>query len=263
MDRVGVIGGTGLAALVDGERREVGTPFGPASVTIGRLAGREVVFLARHGDGHTIPPHRINARANAWALARLGVRAIVSTAAVGSLRAELGPQSWAVPDQLLDRTWGRADTFYDGSVVRHLPFAEPFCPELRRVAIEAVTDAAPRATVAVIQGPRFSTRAEAAVLRDAGADLVNMTLCPEVALAAELGMGTATLCLVTDTDTGHVEDDPDAVTAELVFRRLAEARPRVLASLERIVAAIPGDYEPRPLVDAEAIEHVLALPVEG
>jgi 5'-methylthioadenosine phosphorylase len=263
MGRVGVVGGTGLAALVDGETREHATPFGAATVTTGELAGREIAFLARHGDGHTIPPHRINARANAWALARLGVRAVVSTAAVGSLRAELRPQSWAIPDQLLDRTWGRADTFYDGSLVRHLPFAEPFCPELRRIAVDAVPDAAPRATVAVIQGPRFSTRAESAVLRDAGADLVNMTLCPEVALAAELGMGTVTLCLVTDTDTGHVEDDPDAVTAELVFRRLAEARPRVLASLERIVAAIPDDYAPRPLVDADAIEQVLALPVEG
>ncbi|MFC9917442.1 MTAP family purine nucleoside phosphorylase [Agromyces binzhouensis] len=261
MDTVGVIGGTGLAALIDGATHERATPFGPAIVTEGELGGRRVAFLARHGDGHTIPPHRINARANAWALADLGVRAIVSTAAVGSLRAELPPESWAIPDQLLDRTWGRADTFYDGSLVRHLPFAEPFCPELRRVAVEAVPDAAPRATVAVIQGPRFSTRAESAVLRDAGVDLVNMTLCPEVALAAELGMGTVTLCLVTDTDTGHVEDDPDAVTAELVFRRLAEARPRVLASVERIVAAIPPDYVPRELMDAEAIGHVLGLPV--
>ncbi|GAA1057716.1 5'-methylthioadenosine phosphorylase [Agromyces luteolus] len=261
MDTVGVIGGTGLAALIDGEAREHATPFGTAAVTSGELGGRAVVFLARHGDGHTIPPHRINARANAWALADLGVRAVVSTAAVGSLRAEFPTQSWAIPDQLLDRTAARDDTFYDGSLVRHLPFADPFCPELRRVAIEAVPDAAPRATVAVIQGPRFSTRAEASVLRDAGADLVNMTLCPEVALAAELGMGTATLCLVTDTDTGHVEDDPDAVTAELVFRRLAEARPRVLASLERIVAAIPAEYAPRELIDDEAIAHVLGLPV--
>lgn len=261
MNRVGVVGGTGLAAVIDGSTVAQATPFGPATVTVGELGGREVVFIARHGDGHTIPPHRINARANAWALARLGVRAVVSTAAVGSLRTELGPQSWAFPDQLLDRTWGRADTFYDGALVRHLPFAEPFCPELRGIAIEAVPDAAPRATVAVIQGPRFSTRAESAVLRDGGADLVNMTLCPEVALAAELGMGTVTLCLVTDTDTGRGEDDPDAVTAELVFRRLAEARPRVLASLERIVTAIPDDYAPRPLVDDDAVAQVLALPV--
>ncbi|GAA2030348.1 S-methyl-5'-thioadenosine phosphorylase [Agromyces tropicus] len=261
MEMVGVIGGTGLATLVDGESQERSTPYGPAAVTTGELGGRAVAFLARHGAGHTIPPHRINARANLWALADLGVRAVVSTAAVGSLRAELPTQSWAIPDQLLDRTWARADTYYDADLVRHLPFAEPFCPELRRLATEAIPDAAPRATVAVIQGPRFSTRAEAAVLRGSGADLVNMTLCPEVALAAELGMGTVTLCLVTDTDTGHVEDDPDAVTAELVFRRLAEARPRVLASLERIVSAIPDDYEPRPLIDGDAIAHVLALPV--
>ncbi|WP_353828439.1 MTAP family purine nucleoside phosphorylase [Agromyces sp. SYSU T0242] len=261
METVGLIGGSGLAALVDGETTDRPTPFGPATVTTGALGGRPVAFLARHGAGHTIPPHRINARANMWALASLGVRAVVSTAAVGSLRRELPPESWAIPDQLLDRTWGRADTYYDGDLVRHLPFADPFCPELRRIALDAVPDAAPRATVAVIQGPRFSTRAESAVLRATGIDLVNMTLCPEVALAAELGMGTVTLCLVTDTDTGHVEEDPDAVTAELVFRRLAEARPRVLAALERIVAAIPVGYAPPPLIDDEAVAHVLSRPV--
>ncbi|MGX5694835.1 MTAP family purine nucleoside phosphorylase [Agromyces soli] len=134
----GVVGGTGFYELVEGKAREVATPFGATAVTIGGLGGREVAFLARHGAGHRVPPHRINARANVWALASLGVRAVVSTAAVGSLRAEYAPTTFAIADQLLDRTWGRADTFYDENVVRHLPFAEPFCPDLRSVALAAV-----------------------------------------------------------------------------------------------------------------------------
>jgi 5'-methylthioadenosine phosphorylase len=259
---VGVIGGTGLGELVvGGETREVPTPFGPATVTVGDLGSRPVAFVARHGAGHTIAPHLINARANLWALASLGVRAVVSTAAVGSLRPAFPTESFALADQLVDRTFGRADTYFDAGLVRHLPFAEPFCPVLRSIAIEALPDAAPRATVAVIQGPRFSTTAESRILRDSGVDLVNMTLCPEVALAAEIGIGTVTICIVTDTDSGSSADDPDAVTAELVFRRLAEAKPGIVAAIECIVAEVPSDYEPRPLIDDEAVATLLRMPV--
>jgi 5'-methylthioadenosine phosphorylase len=259
---VGVIGGTGLGELVDGgETLDVPTPFGPAIVTVGELGARPIAFLARHGAGHTIAPHLINARANLWALASLGVRAVVSTAAVGSFRPTFPTESLALADQLVDRTFGRADTYFDAGLVRHLPFAEPFCPVLRSIAVEALPDAAPRATVAVIQGPRFSTSAESRILRDSGVDLVNMTLCPEVALAAEIGIGTVTICIVTDTDSGTSADDPDAVTAELVFRRLAEAKSRIVAAIERIVAAVPDDYVPRPLIDDEAIAVLRAMPV--
>ncbi|MFB9643583.1 MTAP family purine nucleoside phosphorylase [Agromyces lapidis] len=261
-DSVGVIGGSGLGELVGGDRRPVATPYGEAVVTVGELGGREVVFIARHGAGHTVPPNRVNARANAWALACLGVRAIVSTAAVGSLRAELAPERFAIADQLVDRTTGRAGTFFDGAdgVVRHLPFAEPFCPELRGLAAAAIPDAAPAATVAVIDGPRFSTAAESRILREHGVDLVNMTLCPEVALAAELGMGTVALCFVTDTDSGNAHDDPDAASAELVFRRLAAAKLRITTALERLVGAVPDSYAPRPTIDDDAIRIVLARP---
>lgn len=262
-DLIGVIGGTGLYELVDGDRpRDIPTPYGPATVTVGDLGGRGVAFLARHAAGHTVAPHRINARANAWALASLGVRAVISTAAVGSLRAVYPPGAFAIADQLIDRTVGRPDTFFDGDdgVVRHLPFTQPFCPALRAFATAAVPDAVPAATVAVIQGPRFSTAAESAVLRQWGSDLVNMTLCPEVALAAEIGMGTVTLCIVTDTDGGTSDDDPDAVTAELVFRRLAEARPRLVEAISRIAAAVPDDYAPRQLIDQAAIDELLAQP---
>lgn len=259
---VGVIGGTGLGELVAGEAaRDIPTPFGPASVTLGELGGRPIAFVPRHGAGHTIAPHRINARANLWALAHHGVRALVSTAAVGSLSTGYPPESFALADQLVDRTFGRADTYFDSGPVRHLPFAEPFCPVLRSIAIEALPDAAPRATVAVIQGPRFSTAAESRILREAGVDLVNMTLCPEVALAAEIGIGAAAICVVTDTDSGTSADDPDAVTAELVFRRLAEAKPRLVAALGRIVAEVPRDYLPRPLMDDETVSTLRRLPV--
>ncbi|GAA1835118.1 MTAP family purine nucleoside phosphorylase [Agromyces salentinus] len=257
---VGLIGGTGLGDLVDGDIRHVATPYGSAEIIVGEFAGRSVVFVARHGAGHTVAPHRIDARSNLWALASMGVRAVVSTAAVGSLRSELPPESLAIPDQLVDRTHGRPDTFYDEETVRHLPFAEPFCPVLRGLATDALPDAAPRATVAVIQGPRFSTAAESRLFRDSGVDLVNMTLCPEVALAAELGIGTVTLAIVTDTDSGNFADDPDAATAELVFRRLATVRGRVVEAVGRIVEAIPEAYAPRPLIDDEAIALILARP---
>ncbi|WP_022889433.1 MTAP family purine nucleoside phosphorylase [Agromyces italicus] len=260
---VGVIGGSGLGDLVGGDGRPVATPYGECTVTVGELGGREVAFIARHGAGHTVPPHRINARANVWALARLGVRAVVSTAAVGSLRPELAPERFAIADQLVDRTTARAGTYFDGAdgVVRHVPFAEPFCPELRALAAAAMPDAAPAATVAVIDGPRFSTAAESRILRGHGVDLVNMTLCPEVALAAELGMGTVALCFVTDTDGGISADDPDAASAELVFGRLTAAKPRIAGALERIVGAVPASYAPRPLIDDDAIAAVLARPV--
>ncbi|MCD2442041.1 MTAP family purine nucleoside phosphorylase [Agromyces sp. SYSU K20354] len=262
VDIVGVIGGTGVGELVvGGEMRDIPTPFGSVIVTVGELAGRRVAFLPRHGAGHTIAPHLINARANLWALASLGVRAVVSTAAVGSLRPGFPTESFALADQLVDRTAGRADTFFDGGLVRHLPFAEPFCPVLRSLAIDVLPDAAPRATVAVIQGPRFSTAAESRIFRESGIDLVNMSLCPEVALAAEIGIGTVTMCIVTDTDSGTSAGDPDAVTAELVFRRLAAVKPRIVAAIEGIVAAVPSRYMPRPLMDDEAVAALRALRV--
>ena len=187
-----VIGGTGLEKAFDhlDETIVVDTPFGPTSepVAVGEVAGRRVAFLPRHGRAHSLPPGSIPARANAWALASLGVRGIVSSAAVGSLDPALPPATLVIPDQLLDRTRHRADTFFDGTVpgepVRHLPLADPFCPVLRRAAASAAPDAHAGATVAVIEGPRFSTRAESLSLRGDGAHLVNMTLFPEVALAA-------------------------------------------------------------------------------
>ncbi|MEO7017247.1 MAG: MTAP family purine nucleoside phosphorylase [Leifsonia sp.] len=266
---IGVIGGSGLYRLFDpaeSERLEVPTPFGSAEIVVGDIADRRVAFLTRHGAHHSLAPHQINYRANLWALRSLGVRAILSSSAVGGVGPDYPPGILVVTDQFIDRTNGRADTFYGDGSVQHLPAADPFCPELgtiaRRVLREAGEDFRETGTVVVIQGPRFSTRAESLWYRAAGAHIVNMTLYPEVPLAAELNMGTVNLSFVTDRDSGLVatssDPDLDAVTSDLVFSRLAAAQPRIVAAIEAIVRAIPTDYEPRELIAPAAVNAVLA-----
>lgn len=256
--RVAVIGGSGVYELFapgTAQEMDVATPFGTSvSVSIGTIGGRSVAFVPRHGSDHSTPPHRIPARALVWALASIGVQAVISTAAVGSLNTALPIGSIVLVDQLVDRTHGRADTYFDQHAVRHLPFADPFSPALREIAIAACPELAPTGTVVVIQGPRFSTRAESDLNRASGIDLVNMTLYPEVALTAELGIDTIALCLVTDVDSGATAEE--AVTAEIVFARLDEMRPRLLDAIARVVAAIPADFEPRELIDADAVRSV-------
>lgn len=256
---IGVIGGSGLYELFgddhDASGSTIRTPYGSAIVTVGRIGGRDIAFLPRHGRGHSVPPHRIDARSAIWALRSLGVRALISTAAVGSLDPRLPVGTLCVADQLVDHTHGRADTFFDDDLVRHLPFADPFDHSLRTAALGACPEIHDGATVLVIQGPRFSTRAESRINRAAGIDLVNMTLYPEVALAAELGIDTVALCLVTDLDSGHAA--AEAVTAEAVFAVLAEARPRMLSAIARIAAAVDSGYTGRQLIDPDAVTSVL------
>jgi 5'-methylthioadenosine phosphorylase len=255
---VAVIGGSGLYDLfaqAESDVRTVATPYGPVEVTTGTLGDRPAIFLPRHGTGHSVAPHRIPYRANVWALASLGARAVISTAAVGAVDPAYPVGTLALPDQYLDRTRGRDDTFFDEDDVQHLPSADPFCPELREIA--KPTADKHEATVAVIPGPRFSTRAESVALRQAGAHLVNMTLYPEVPLAAELNIGTVTLAFVTDNDATP-SDEP--VTAERVFARLKAAQPRIIAAIEAIAAGIPDDYRARELIDPAAVARVLARP---
>jgi 5'-methylthioadenosine phosphorylase len=272
---IGVIGGSGLYALLDGKSVDtitVETPFGPPSseITVGRFAGRPVAFLPRHGAGHTVPPHLINYRANIWALASLGAKAIVTSSAVGGLNPALPSGTFVLPDQILDRTNGRVDTFFDGTLlasggVQHVALAEPFCPELRRFAAASLSVAGEqfvaRGTTVVIQGPRFSTRAEAHWFRSAGADIVNMTHYPEVALAAELNVGLVNLSFVTDNDAGDEsladQSPPETLSAQLIVDRMAAARPRLLAMISAIVAGIPDGYTPRQLVPTDAVAAVL------
>jgi 5'-methylthioadenosine phosphorylase len=268
---IGVIGGSGLYGLLDdgsGTKIKVKTPYGAPSseITLGTFAGRSVAFLPRHGRGHTVAPHQINYRANVWALASLGVKAIITSSAVGGLSPELPPGTFVLPDQILDRTTGRADTFFDGTSVQHVAFADPYCPELRRFAAASLSvvgeDFVGRGTTVVIQGPRFSTRAEARWFRAAGADIVNMTQYPEAALAAELNVGLVNLSFITDSDAGEGSSadraGADDVNAQLVFDRMAAAQPRLLAMIGAIVAGIPDGYEPRQLIPAAAVHDVLS-----
>ncbi|WP_423922978.1 MTAP family purine nucleoside phosphorylase [Frigoribacterium sp. 2-23] len=278
---VAVIGGSGLYSLFapgTATSHIVDTPYGPTSseVTIGELGGRRVAFLTRHGKGHSTPPHRIDFRANVWALASLGAKAVLSSSAVGGVSPEYPPGTMVVTDQFIDRTWGRPDTFYDveGSV-QHLVAADPFDPVLRAAAVTALEAQgepfAPTGTCVIIQGPRFSTRAESLWFRAAGAHTINMTMYPEVPLTLELGMGAVNISFVTDSDAGVSPEeaaaagaaDEDAVSHQLVMERLAAAQPRIVAAIESIIAALPDDYEPRELIPASAVAEVLARPVSG
>jgi 5'-methylthioadenosine phosphorylase len=211
-----VIGGTGLTQLSNLEhirRQLVRTPYGEPSgpLTFGRLAGREVVFLARHGYGHTIPPHLVNYRANLWALHSQGVADVVSVASVGGIRAGLGPGVIAVPHQIIDYTWGRRCTFYEGEdkAVVHVDFTHPYCEELRQRLIRAADAAGEkvvqRGVYAATQGPRLETAAEIDRLERDGADMVGMTGMPEAGLARELGLCYAAIAVVANHAAGRGE----------------------------------------------------------
>ena len=283
---IAVIGGSGLYELIDPSgavTHQVNTPYGTTPVTIGLRAGRRVAFLPRHGSAHSVAPNMINYRANIWALASIGVRAIISSSAVGGITPEYAPGLLVVTDQFIDRTAGRPDTFYDRESVQHLPAADPFDPLLRAYAISALEDLgenfAPAGTVVVIQGPRFSTRAESVWFRAIGAHIVNMTAYPEIVLAGELNMGTVNLSFVTDADAGlapvleavdaggltassvPASSETDAVTASVVFQRLSDAQPRIRAAIDGILRSLPTDFAPRELIDPERVAAVLARAV--
>jgi 5'-methylthioadenosine phosphorylase len=288
---IAVIGGSGLYELVDPGQsvtHQIQTPYGTTPITIGLRAGRRVAFLPRHGSGHSVAPNLINYRANIWALASIGVRAVISSSAVGGVTPEYPPGMLVVTDQFIDRTSGRPDTFYDQESVQHLSAADPFDPELRAYAIDALgalgETFAPTGTVVVIQGPRFSTRAESVWFRSIGAHIVNMTAYPEIVLAGELNMGTVNLSFVTDADAGLAPvlgavagasgrtaagptaaglttGETDAVTASVVFRRLREAQPRILAAIDGILRALPTEFAPRELIDQAQVDAVLSRAV--
>lgn len=201
---LGVIGGSGFYSFFGPQARAVtvDTPYGAPSapITVGMVGEHEVAFLPRHGVSHEYSPHTVPYRANMWALRTLGVRRILAPCAVGSLTADLGPGSIVVPDQLVDRTRGRVDTYFESGGI-HVGFADPYCPTLRSAAtgLPGVVDGG---TMVVIQGPRFSTRAESRWFADQGFTLVNMTGYPEAVLARELEMCYAAMALVTDLDAG-------------------------------------------------------------
>ena len=240
---IGVIGGSGFYDfLADAEQVQVETPYGPPSdaLTVGTVAGRRVAFVPRHGRDHRFPPHRIPYRANLWALRALGVRQVLAPCAVGGLQPELGPGALVVPDQLVDRTSGRVQTFYDTGAV-HVPFADPYCPDGRavvaRLAGEDGWPLTPSGTLVVIDGPRFSTRAESQSYSAAGWQVIGMTGQPEAVLARELELCYTAVALVTDLDAGV--EAAEAVTAQDVFRVFGENVAKLRALLTRVVGALP------------------------
>ena len=265
-----VIGGSGFEGLDLADRAVLparDSPWGTVpEITTGRLHGRGVAFAPRHGAGHRVPPHRVNARALLWGLRRLGPQTLLSTNAVGGLDARLLPGDFVLTDQLIDRTHGRADTFFDGEAdiagVQHLPFAEPYDSALREIAFTALQSLGervhPAGTSVVIQGPRFGTAAEAQWHRAMGAHLVNMTQLPEAALAAELGFAHVNLAIVTDTDTEHGVSDADtSATAERVFAVMAQAQPRLSAAVSAIIAAVPPGYLPPQRLAPDVVDALL------
>ena len=242
-----VIGGSGFSAfLADVDQVEIDTPYGAPSgpIAVGDVDGHSVAFLARHGSGHRHPAHQINYRANLWALRSLGVRRVLAPCAVGSLRADLGPGTLVVPDQLVDRTSGRVQTYFDTGAV-HVAFADPYCADLRRRVLDAAGNWADDpagghvvdgGAMVVIQGPRFSTRAESRWYAAQGWTLVNMTGHPEAVLARELGLCYAALALVTDFDAGV--DAVTAVDQATVFEVFAANIDRLKNLLTRAVPTL-------------------------
>jgi len=246
---IGVFGGSGFYEWLDAaDEVKVTTPYGPpsGSLALAEVGGRRVAFLPRHGPNHEVSAPFVNYRANVWAMHELGVRRIIGPSAVGSLRPDLHPGDLVICDQFFDRTNGRADTYYPGPDVVHVSVADPYCPELRqlsgRIAEQQSLRFSRSGTVVVVQGPRFSTRAESRWYSRMGWDIVGMTQYPEVSLARELEMCYLNLCLVTDYDVG-LEGVPEvsAVQAHEVMRVLAENIVRVRDLLAAMIPIIPAE----------------------
>ena len=255
---IGVFGGSGFYTLLEDVREaKIDTPYGPPSdsVFLATIAGRRVAFLPRHGRRHTIPPHRINYRANVWAMRSLGVKAVISPCAAGSLQLAVEPGHFVVSDQFVDRTTGRADTFFDGPIVSHFSSAEIYDPTLRQIAIDVVREHGitvhDGGTVVVIQGPRFSTKAESKWFSDAGWEVINMTQYPEAYLCRELGMAVVNIALITDYDAGVLEGT-HAVTAHDVLAVFEQNAERIREVVLDMIGRFPADLDTLGARDALA-----------
>ncbi|GAB4372280.1 MAG: S-methyl-5'-thioadenosine phosphorylase [Acidobacteriota bacterium] len=262
--RVGVIGGSGLYEIEElTDRREVtvDTPFGPPSdrLLVGRLEGLEVAFLPRHGRGHRLLPTELNFRANIWALKSLGVEWIISASAVGSLDGNVRPLDVVVPDQFIDRTRHRVDTFFGDGLVAHVSLADPVCSVLRGVLVESLREVGARVhdggTYLCMEGPQFSTRAESNLYRAWGATVIGMTNLQEARLAREAEICYATLALVTDWDCW--KDDEDPVSVDAVVERLGRNARTARETVRRAVGRLP---ERRECACARALDTAIITP---
>ena len=246
---IGVFGGSGFYSLLEDVREvKVDTPYGAPSdsIFLAEVAGRRVAFLPRHGRRHTIPPHKINYRANVWAMRSLGVKAAISPCAAGSLQLAVKPGDFVVCDQFVDRTTNRIDTFFDGPIVTHLSSAEIYDPVLRQLAIDTIRDHGievhERGTVVVIGGPRFSTKSESKWFSDAGWEVINMTQYPEAWLCRELGMAVVNISLITDYDAG-VHEGTEAVNAMSVLEVFQQNASRIQAVVLDLIGRFPADLD--------------------
>jgi 5'-methylthioadenosine phosphorylase len=255
---IGIFGGSGFYSLLDkAETIEKETPFGPPSspITIGTIGKKEVAFIARHGLHHEFPPHRIPYKANIFAFKELGVKRIIAPTAVGSLKMQVEPGHFIVPDQFVNFT-RREDTFYEERPVTHISAAEPYCPELRKITLETAQELNlpihSSGTAVVIDGPRFSSMAESNFYRSQNWDIINMTQYPEMVLARELEMCYVNISIVTDYDAG-VKEDPKITpaSAEDVINALGENNEKMKKLISEIVPKIP---EIRQCICSHALE---------
>lgn len=229
---IAVIGGTGLEDLFRGFKPlNVGTPYGFShSIFVGETRGRRVAFLPRHGRKHEVPPHRVNYRANIYALHKLGVERVIATNAVGAINLKFKPGDLVVPHDIIDFTKQRSLTFYDYAPVKHIDFTEPYCPEIRSTLIEKAAETGvvhDRAVYVCTEGPRFETPAEIRMFRVLGCDVVGMTGMPEAALARELGMCYATLCFVSNMAAG--------IAGKLTYEEVLETSKAVMPKIRKII----------------------------
>jgi 5'-methylthioadenosine phosphorylase len=248
---IGVFGGSGFYSLLDNVQEiTLETPYGSPSdsLFLAEYEGRRLAFLPRHGRRHTIPPHAINYRANVWAMKSLGVRYLISPCAAGSLQAHVKPEHFVVCDQFVDRTSARKDTFYDGPDVYHVSSADPYCPHLRQLAIEVIREQGitvhEKGTIVIIQGPRFSTKAESRWFTAAGWEVIGMTAYPESYLALEQGIAPVNISLITDYDSGLVaEGEVAPVTSAEVYAVFKKNAERVKKVVLELVRRIPLDLD--------------------
>lgn len=242
--RIGIVGGSGLykmGIIKDAEEIDVNTPFGNPSdkITLGKIGGVEVAFLPRHGRGHKYPPHKVNYRANIFAMKECGVEYLVSTAAVGSLKKKIKPCDFVIADQLVDRTVKRATTFFDEGIVTHVGFADPFCKTLSDIAYKTVKEQGVdvhRGTYICMEGPQFSTRAESNLYRSWNVDVIGMTLAPEAKLAREAEICLCGILTVTDYDCWY-EGEEDVSVANVV-ENLKKNDKNMANVIERLIPKI-------------------------
>jgi 5'-methylthioadenosine phosphorylase len=246
---IGVIGGSGLyrmEGMTDVEEVAVQTPFGEPSdvITVGKVEGISMAFLPRHGRGHRISPTEIPVRANIWALKSLGVEWVISVSAVGSLREHIAPRDLVIPDQLFDRTKSRVNTFYEGGIVVHCTFAEPFCSTLSKLLLDSARELGDvrvheGGTYVCVEGPLFSTKAESNTYRSWGIDIIGMTALPEAKLAREAELCYAAIACVTDYDCWH--ESEESVTVEMVIGNLIANVANAQRILRSVAKKIPAD----------------------